>query len=122
MRVRVPVVTFVVLACSALLSGPSAIAGSTLAETYWESDDNCFIVDMFLHSNGSAEIEYDNDENDTGQWKLAGNRLGIDFDSYADDFSATVDGHAITGTHRWHDERDRLRTESCTFTFIDTSI
>jgi hypothetical protein len=122
MRVRVSVVSFLVLACSALLSGPSAIAGSSLDETYWESDDNCFIVDLFLHSNGDAEIEYDNDEADTGTWKLSGSRLGIEFDSYADDFTATVDGDAIKATHKWHDEKDRVQTESCTFTFVDTSI
>lgn len=122
MRVRVPVMAFLVLGFSALFAGPAAIAASPLDETYWEADDNCFIVDLYLHANGDAEIEYDNDETDTGTWKLSGRRLGIAFDSYADAFSATVDGHAITATHKWHDEKDRVQTESCTFTFVDTSI
>lgn len=120
MRVRVPAIALLVY--STFLCGPSAIAASPLDETYWESDDKCFIVDLYLHSNGDAEIEYDNDETDTGTWKLSGNRLGIDFDNYDDDFAATFDGQVIKATHRWHDEKDGLQTESCTFTFVDTSI
>ena len=111
-----------VLGCAAVMCGPSAIAASPLDETYWESDDTCFIVDLYLHSNGDAEIEYDNDETDTGTWKLSGNRLGIEFDSYDDAFSATVTGHSIEATHRWHDPDDKVQTESCTFMFVDTSI
>src|SRR3954469_22489445 len=57
MRLGVPVAGFLALAGLALFSGPAAIAASPLDETYWESDDNCFILDLYLHSNGSAEIE-----------------------------------------------------------------
>src|SRR6516164_9411886 len=121
MRVRVAAM-LLGIACVALLYGPAAIAASSLDETYWESDDACFIVDIYLHGNGDVDIEYDNDETDTGTWKLSGNRLGIAFDSYDDAFSATVDCHAIKATHRWHDPDDKVQTESCTFTFIDTSI
>ncbi len=100
----------------AALLARDAVAQPELAESYWEADDDCFIVDLAFYSDGTVDIDYDNGDDDTGTWTLSGATLKIEFDGYEDVFVGSYSGDTIKAAHIWFEkEDDAPMTESCVY-------
>ena len=121
MRLRSALLAFLLAIGGAALPAHDTTAQPGLNDTYWEADDDCFIVDLAFYSDGTVDIDYDNGEEDTGTWTLSDTGVKIMFDTFEDEFIGSYSGDAIRAAHIWYDqEGDTPEAETCVFHRADS--
>ncbi len=99
--------------------GPARAQSTDMANTTWYAvNDACYVDSIDFYDDGTADInDFADDDADTGQWTLAGDRLTIEYDNWYGGIEGTVlDGGRIEATETWQDaDTNEIHHDPCIF-------